>query len=678
NVYSTSIRPLEFEKFYKTNQDSVIILNPTLITGPIPDELRLSIADNPSFINALETVESMDTVFTTMTINNLSAGKRFWWRAKINDVNQQWSDVYSFYSANKNFNWFIGESFNSEDFIYSNSIYDSTQKTWKLASTENLLEVLSAGSDDGEFGSMTYNGEELLPNTFYWGIATAEIDTITLRPSNFRYFIFANGNANELMKAYLDSLPSGKVVAMTICADGAQSVLGFSGGTEIRRTIEQFGSLYIDSVRYRDSWCMIGKKGASMGSVPESFKKQFFGIAETSISNIVNEDSGYLMLPLIQKSFGWLSLEKEDSTVPGTSIDYLPIGIKQNGDADTLEALTFSGNIALLNHVDAAVYPSLKILTGFNANEFLESPSLSSIGINYTKPPELAINYQVVSVSPDSLFVGGDVKLNFAVYNASETPADSFKVLVEILKSSNERETIAGILFDKLDSLCRKFSEVQLNTLGYLGNNSFIITIDHENKISEIFEDNNFFQVSFYVKPDTSIPSINITIDGADILDGNYVSANPEINIELFDPSLLPLNDTSSISLLLNDEEIYFANNPEISYQLSPTNPKMVVTYKPHLITGEYTLRVFGKNAAGSVADSAGIEKYFIVNEETEILNVYNYPNPSKGETYFTFKLTQIPDELKIKIYTVAGRLIKEIKKISSELNYDFNTIHWD
>src|SRR3970282_2302498 len=188
----------------------------------------------------------MDTVFTTMTINNLSAGKRFWWRAKINDVNQQWSDVYSFYSANKNFNWFIGESFNSEDLIYSNSIYDSTQKTWKLASTENLLEVLSAGSDDGEFGSMTYNGEELLPNTFYWGIATAEIDTVTLRPSNFRYFIYsAIGNADELMKAYLDSLPSGKVVAMTICADGAQSVLGSGGGTEIRRTIEQFGSLYI-------------------------------------------------------------------------------------------------------------------------------------------------------------------------------------------------------------------------------------------------------------------------------------------------------------------------------------------------------------------------------------------------------------------------------------------------
>jgi len=57
---------------------------------------------------------------------------------------------------------------------------------------------------------------------------------------------------------------------MTICADGAQSVLGFSQGTPVRQAIETLGSLYIDSVFYRDSWCIIGKKGAPQGTVPES------------------------------------------------------------------------------------------------------------------------------------------------------------------------------------------------------------------------------------------------------------------------------------------------------------------------------------------------------------------------------------------------------------------------
>jgi len=171
---------------------------------------------------------------------------------------------------------------------------------------------------------------------------------------------------------------------------------------------------------------------------------------------------------------------------------------------------------------------------------------------------------------------------------------------------------------------------------------------------------------------------VNITFDGTDILDGEYISVNPEIRIELFDRSLLPVNDTSSVILFLNDEQVYYSGNPDISYQFNSSDPKMVVTYKPHLRTGEYFLKAIGKKSIGNETDSVGIEKHFVVNEETELLNVFNYPNPSAGETYFTFKLTQIPDELRIRIFTVAGRLIKEMKMNSSQLEYDFNTIFWD
>ena len=59
-------------------------------------------------------------------------------------------------------------------------------------------------------------------------------------------------------------------------------------------------------------------------------------------------------------------------------------------------------------------------------------------------------------------------------------------------------------------------------------------------------------------------------------------------------------------------------------------------------------------------------------------MEVYNYPNPFANETYFTFRLSQIPEEVKIRIYTIAGRLIKEIAKQSSELNYDLNKIYWN
>ena len=67
-----------------------------------------------------------------------------------------------------------------------------------------------------------------------------------------------------------------------------------------------------------------------------------------------------------------------------------------------------------------------------------------------------------------------------------------------------------------------------------------------------------------------------------------------------------------------------------------------------------------------------------IVDQSDKILSVYNYPNPFKTETYFTFRLTGIPDELQINIYTITGRLIKKIIKYSPELKTDFNSIYWD
>ena len=115
-----------------------------------------------------------------------------------------------------------------------------------------------------------------------------------------------------------------------------------------------------------------------------------------------------------------------------------------------------------------------------------------------------------------------------------------------------------------------------------------------------------------------------------------------------------------------------------LTYQFNSANPKMVAEYRPHLEDGDYSINLLAKNAAGNINDSAGVTRSFTVLSDTRLLSVYNYPNPFSGETYFTFKLSQIPDELKINIYTVAGRLVKVIEKNSPELRTDFNRIYWD
>ena len=464
---------------------------------------------------------------------------------------------------------------------------------------------------------------------------------------------------------------------MTICADGAQSVLGFSQGTPVRQAIETLGSLYVDSVFYRDSWCMIGKKGAPQGTVPESFSKRFSGTANLDISKIVSNQSGWIEFPLIKNSEKWLSVTKTDSLPAGSEISYIPIGIKQDNSIDTLDALQFSNNIADISNVDANVYPSIKLISNFQVNENYESPVFKEMGVDFIPVPDLAINYQVVSATADSVLIGENIGLSFYITNVVETKADSFNVKVEVINEDNSRQTIFSQKVDSLHYNEQKLFEIVHNTSAGSGSKSFLISIDSDNEVRELFEDNNFYSMPFYIQPDTTSPTITLTFDGNDILDGDYISPNPVIHIELNDESLLPITDPGSVLIYLNDNLIP-ADTSIISYSFSETNPKVTVDFTPAFSDGDYTLKVLWKDYEGNIVDSTGVEKYFQVSSEAQLLYVYNYPNPTSGETYFTFKLTQIPENISIKIFTIAGRLIKEIDLTSTELKFDFNKIYWD
>ncbi len=64
--------------------------------------------------------------------------------------------------------------------------------------------------------------------------------------------------------------------------------------------------------------------------------------------------------------------------------------------------------------------------------------------------------------------------------------------------------------------------------------------------------------------------------------------------------------------------------------------------------------------------------------EETEfrISEVHNYPNPLKRKTTFTYQLALEADEVKIMIYTSAGRRIQVLKDVSAKEGY--NEVTWN
>ena len=201
-VYSSSIRPVETEYYYTTLKDTLVFLNPTFKTEGDSEEFLVSVSNNPEFNNAIESQYSMGILYTKLSLSNINLNERYWYRARLNSPQVNWSSSYSFKNIDKDYNWFIDKDHDPDDLNKRNIEFDSTSQSWKLSRVFNSLKITSAGSNDGKFASMIFNTQEYLPNTFFWGIATAEIDSLTLEPSNIKYFAAPNTinqNADSLI-----------------------------------------------------------------------------------------------------------------------------------------------------------------------------------------------------------------------------------------------------------------------------------------------------------------------------------------------------------------------------------------------------------------------------------------------------------------------------------------------
>jgi hypothetical protein len=137
-------------------------------------------------------------------------------------------------------------------------------------------------------------------------------------------------------------------------------------------------------------------------------------------------------------------------------------------------------------------------------------------------------------------------------------------------------------------------------------------------------------------------------------------------------------SDTSIFRIMLNDQ--FISLNPNNSKSNSGINlvrdaakGNLVLKFTPQLKKGINDLNLI--TYKNNVYDTAN----FVLNvtDEISLKDVNNFPNPMKNETTFSFTLTgnQIPFESKIKIFTVAGRLIKTI---DTPLNIGYNQVFWD
>ncbi len=670
NVYSTSIRDLVNYDIENGNMRALTIVNP-VTKKPLSDKIKVYLSDDGEFSSPVILNQPMGAFYTNINFPDLSPDKRYWYKFKINLDEAEFSVPRSF-NTKLDYKFLLSDSISFDKQLREHLSIDRVGLS--LVDDSINISVLSAGWYCGATCVIALNGENLLRNSFFPGMGIVVFDSVSFHVDTTAVFpLFGNPDNVQALADMINGIPTGKIVALGVADDARNNM-----STELKNAIKALGSSKIDSLQFRGSWAIIGRKGAPTGSVPEGVKGPYDGQVYIDTTYVLKNAEGNLTTTLIGPAPHWKQLTVSDSIPAGSSINYRILGKKSENVYDTLNYLSLHNGSADLSFLNDSGYSYIKVQADFKASPEKVSPVFKSLGVDYNTNAELGTNYQVVSISKDTLKQGEDVSLNFYVYNVGGSTADSFYVSVDLKKGNTFERNVFSRLVDSLGAGNRRKFSFDYNTASLSGENNFTIRIDTSNVVPEFFEDNNYYPVSFYVEKDTTRPTVEITFNGKEILDGEYISPEPEIKINLDDETLVPVTDTSAVTLFLNNEPVYYSGNPDINFSFSSENPKVTVEYTPKLKSGSYTLAVLAKNGLGTLADSSGIIKNFTVNSEAKLLNVYNYPNPFSDDTYFTFKLTRIPDKMGIDIYTVAGRLINKIIISPSELNYDFNKIYWD
>ncbi|WP_462247768.1 putative type IX secretion system sortase PorU2 [Ekhidna sp.] len=379
--------------------------------------------------------------------------------------------------------------------------------------------------------------------------------------------------------------------------------------------------------------------------------------------------SGEMRSRRIGPARSWESFSYNVSEEVNDNISIDVLGVDDNGNISTLESRARAETIDIAS-VDAVMYPQIELLFSFD-DETDQTPSqLNFWQLNYELPAEGILLPE--SKSSSSLLEGEQNERSFNFLNLSEVDfIDSLSVMATLINQNTG--TIAESSFRIAPPVAGDTTEfsVAFSSFNMSGSNSLVVEVlSNEN---EVYELNNRLTLTniIDVQADETNPVLDVTFDGYHILDGDIVSPNPNVVIRMRDDNpFATKTDTTgiNISLRLPGEESQFQrinfSDPRLNYTPASESQDFQIEYQPGpLSDGIHALRVQAEDESGNEAGTEPYEINFEVINESTITHFYPYPNPFSTRCRFVFTLTgtEIPDQIKIQILTVSGRVVREI-----------------
>ena len=454
-----------------------------------------------------------------------------------------------------------------------------------------------------------------------------------------------------------------------------------------------FASIGVDTSKIRNikndstSIGIIGKKGWNLGLAG------FGSLLDTNISNAggdtlvvtkiikVPVDRGRLASIYVGPVAQWNSVTWDyfsvDSTNKNIGLDgsdivgISVIGLDSSGIERELISASTLKNISLFS-INPIQFPKIRLQ--FQAIDTLKrsAPQLKIWSINFQPLPEASIitgkNFQFYS---DTLQEGDTLRIQYGFQNIGEWPIKNYYGNFIVQDQNRNVATVNRIFIDSLNPNEIKQLACIVPTIGMAGNNLLELGVYPDSNFNERIYSNNYSKDRFFVKSDKRPPIFEALVDGKPILNQDIIAPNPHFKFTVTDDNrFLNLNDTANIRIFIkypgaaDFEPIYYTNNPDIQWINSGQKNKGEAIFTPkNLPDGWYEIQVAAfdqsKNASGKIPYNIS----FQVLNKAAVSNFFPYPNPFSTSTRFVFTITgaQVPDQIAIRIYSLSGRLVREI-----------------
>jgi hypothetical protein len=393
--------------------------------------------------------------------------------------------------------------------------------------------------------------------------------------------------------------------------------------------------------------------------------------------------TGAIESPIYGPARSWESLHWRAETVdPAPLRDSAQIEVWgiTNGGTPTLLTTVTQSNDTTLNFINPQTYPFVR-LKMVNSDQGYATPyQLKYLRINAEMEPEGAVAPNLAYSMVDTVDQGEMIDFKLAFKNISQTDFDSLLKVKFVITDRNYDPHYIDIPKRKAlvvgDTLMVTYS---IDTKDYPGMNTLFVDFNPDNDQPEQYHYNNVLYKEFFVRPDEFHPLLDVTFDGVRILSQDIVSSKPNILIKLKDESqFLALKDTALLKVQVRfpgiDEDnpsyirdYHFGDSMRfIPANLNTGENTASIEFNPYFpIDGDYELIVSGKDAAGNKAGDLDYRVVFNIINKPMISNLLNYPNPFTTSTAFVFTLTgsEIPQNMRIQILTITGKVVREITK---------------